>query len=589
MQQRGCGLRGKTNTPAGNKTRHQLRIRGDRSGHDVPRAFARCRTAPRRDESGATSYLRIHKPVTTADWAFLSFWRDKNRRQDIMAVAGEKTSGSLNNSQDKVARDDADAQVQAELQSLDDAPVPVCPPHTTERKLITRIDMHVVPFLCGMYLLAFLDRVNISNADLYGLSKDLRLGDDGYKFNTALVIFFVPYCVFEIPSNILLKKFRPHVWLSVNMFLFGFTTMMQGLVQNYSGLLACRFFLGLFETGMFPGAFYLIGMWYRRHEAQKRYSFFFNSTTLAGAFGGLLAAAIGKMSGMRGYGGWRWIFLIEGGITVFVSFFFFFLLPDFPEESKWLSKDEKEYVAARLRLDQGQSARDRRIALKDVANVFRDFKVAVGGFMYLGLIVPAYGYAYFSPFIIQGYGYSPIQTQLHSVPPWVAAFGFSMTIAFLSDKVQHRFAFAIFAICVAVTGLSIVIAVHDNQPLQYAALFLIAMGAYTAMPIVVCWFNMNLGGHHRRAVGSAWQVGFGNLGGIIAVYIYLKKDRPRFTTGLSVTLAFVVLSAVACFVYGFACWKANKDRKKGSAAERELTQEEKTELGDMSPDYRYQL
>jgi MFS family permease len=83
--------------------------------------------------------------------------------------------------------------------------------------------------------------------------------------------------------------------------------MLQGFVQNYSGLLATRFFLGVFETGMFPGAFYLIGMWYRRHEAQKRYSFFFSSTTLAGAFGGLLASAIGKMDGMRGYRGWRWI------------------------------------------------------------------------------------------------------------------------------------------------------------------------------------------------------------------------------------------------------------------------------------------
>ncbi|GJN70701.1 hypothetical protein PLIIFM63780_002707 [Purpureocillium lilacinum] len=501
-------------------------------------------------------------------------------------VAREKAgSASLNGSHDN-GRDIAAAEGQ---QYLDDEAVPVCPPNTTERKLLTRIDLHVMPFLCVMYLLAFLDRVNISNADIFDLSKDLNLGTDGYKFNTALVIFFVPYCVFEIPSNILLKKFRPHVWLSINMFLFGFTTMMQGLVQSYSGLLATRFFLGLFETGMFPGAFYLIGMWYRRHEAQKRYSFFFNSTTLAGAFGGLLAAAIGKMSGLRGYSGWRWIFLIEGGLTVFVSFFFFFLLPDFPEDVKWLSKDEKDFVAARLRLDQGQSARERKITLKDVGNVFKDYKVIVGGFMYLGLIVPAYGYAYFSPFIIQGYGYTRIQTQLHSVPPWAASFGFSMLIAFFSDRIKHRFSFAVFATCVAITGFSILIAVDNNRDLQYAALFLIAMGAYTAMPIIVCWFNMNLGGHHRRAVGSAWQVGFGNLGGIIAVYIYQKKDGPRFVRGLSVSLGFTCLSIVACCVYGFACWKANKDRNKKIGAEQELTREQKTELGDMSPDYRYLL
>lgn len=144
--------------------------------------------------------------------------------------------------------------------------------------------------------------MNISNANVFGLSKELGIVD-GNKYNTALVIFFVPYILFEIPSNIILKKLKPRVWLSICMFGFGLVTMLQGFVTSYSGLLTTRFFLGVFESGMFPGAFYLIGMWYRRHEAQKRYSFFFSSTTLAGAFGGLLASAIGKMDGMRGYKG----------------------------------------------------------------------------------------------------------------------------------------------------------------------------------------------------------------------------------------------------------------------------------------------
>lgn len=129
-------------------------------------------------------------------------------------------------------------------------------------------------------VLAFLDRTNIANASIFGLQNDLGL--TGTQYNTALTIFFVPYIVFEIPSNILLKKLKPHVWLSACMFLFGLVTVCQGLVQGYSGLLATRFFLGLAETGMFPGSFYLIGMWYKRSEAQRRYSFFFSSTSLAG-------------------------------------------------------------------------------------------------------------------------------------------------------------------------------------------------------------------------------------------------------------------------------------------------------------------
>jgi sugar phosphate permease len=122
----------------------------------------------------------------------------------------------------------------------------VCPPHTTEKKLMAKIDLRVIPFLCILYLLAFLDRVNIANARSFGLVADLKLKN--VEYNTALTIFFVPYVVFEIPSNVIMKKLRPHVWLSGCMFMFGLVTVCQGLVQNYSGLLATRFFLGFFEV-----------------------------------------------------------------------------------------------------------------------------------------------------------------------------------------------------------------------------------------------------------------------------------------------------------------------------------------------------
>ncbi|TLD22448.1 MFS general substrate transporter [Venturia nashicola] len=475
---------------------------------------------------------------------------------------------------------------QSEEQYDDHLHVP-CPPHTTERRLVSKIDLHVLPYLCILYLLAFLDRVNISNANIFGLSKELDLLRDN-RYNICLVIFFVPYVIFEIPSNVLLKKFKPNVWLSFCMFMFGLCTICQGLVSNYAGILTTRFFLGFFETGMFPGCFYLIGMWYRRHEAQRRYSFFFSSTTLAGAFGGLLASAIGKMDGLRGYQGWRWIFILEGTLTCVVSFAFFFLIPTFPEDAKWLTPEERTYVSARLRQDQGLSALERKITMKDVVQVFKDPKIVIGGFMYFGLIVPAYGYAYFSPGIIQSYGYSRIQTQLHSVPPWAAAFGFAMMIAYLSDKTKHRFLFTLIPIFVALAGFATLLAVHSNQHIQYAALFLCAMGAYSAMPVIVCWFNMNLGGHHRRAIGSAWQVGFGNIGGIIAVFAFLAKDSPRFVPGYSICLAFICLSALSCITYFLACAYQNKQRDR-AVRDMSLTEFEKTELGDMSPDYRYML
>ena len=112
--------------------------------------------------------------------------------------------------------------------------------------------------------------------------------------------------------------------------------------------------------------------------------------------------------------------------------------------------------------------------------------------MYFGLIVPAYGYAYFAPTIIKTFHYSNIQTQLHSVPPWAAAFGFAMLVAFASDKTRHRFAFTLIPICVSITGFALLLTNYGNRKVEYAALFLVTMGTYSAMPVIVCWFNMNL-------------------------------------------------------------------------------------------------
>lgn len=163
--------------------------------------------------------------------------------------------------------------------------------------------------------------------------------------------------------------------------------------------------------------------------------------------------------------------------------------------------------------------------------------------MYFGQVVTAYGksfiqvieqgltiagYAYFAPSIIKTYGYSgmslshhlpdrslilpAIKTQLYSIPPWAAAFGFSMLVAWLSDKLRHRYLFTLIPMLVAMAGYGILLNIHgeSSKNTQYGALFLVTSGCYSAMPVLICWYTMNLGGHRRRSIGSAWQIGFGN-------------------------------------------------------------------------------
>ncbi|KAE8423467.1 MFS transporter [Aspergillus pseudocaelatus] len=459
----------------------------------------------------------------------------------------------------------------------------------SERKLMAKIDLHLLPCLCILYLLAFLDRVNVSNAAILGLKEDLNL-EQGTKFNTALTIFFVPYIFCEIPSNILLKKLKPHVWLSGCMFMFGVVMICQGFVTNWGGLMTTRFFLGVFEAGMFPGCFYLMGMWYRRSEAQKRFSFFFSSTSLAGGFGGLLAYGLSQMGGIRGYSGWRWVFIIEGIITAVVALVLFFLIPDFPEDAKWLNEVERAFIREKLASDVGKSAHQVQMGWSEIATVLKDYKVILGGIMYFGLIVPAYSYAFFAPSIIKSYGYDSVTTQLYSIPPWVASFGFSMIIAFCSDRLKHRFAFTVIPLMIAIAGFAMLFSIHgtDHRTAEYGALFLVTCGAYSAMPVIVCWFAMNLGGHHRRSVGIAWQIGFGNIGGIIATYCFLEKDAPLYKPGYSVCMAFCCLTIAACCAYMAAMWFDNRKRDNSPVDPNAISDEQAEYLGDLAPTYRYQ-
>lgn len=166
-----------------------------------------------------------------------------------------------------------------------------------------------------------------------------------------------------------------------------------------------------------------------------------------------------------------------------------------------------------------------------------------------------------------------------------------MLVAVLSDRARHRLAFTLAPIAIAVAGFAVLLAVHDDTQVQYAALFLVCMGTYGAMPVIVCWFNMNLGGHARRAVGSAWQIGFGNIGGIVATYSFLAKDAPEYKPGYGICLGFIALSAASCCAYAALITRENRTRARAGAARAgaHLPENEKAALGDLNPEFRYML
>lgn len=456
------------------------------------------------------------------------------------------------------------------------------------RKLMWKIDVCLIPPFCLLYFLSFLDRVNISNAKLYNMAEDLYL--TGNQYNTALTVFFVPYVFFEVLSNYLIKFVKPHIWLSSLILIFGGISIGMGFSRNFGDLVACRFLIGMTESGTFPSIFYLLSNYYSKVESQRRFSAFFSVTSLAGAASGAIAYKIHEMDGRSGLASWQWLFIVEGIVTCGCSIILFFTIADFPEECRFLKSNEIAFLKRKLEILSGsKSSFEIKNTFKDVAKCFKDILIWLPALAYFGLIIPSYGYAYFAATIIREMGYSAVSANQHSVYPWITAFGLCNIIAFISDRFKRRLPFFLFCCVLAIVGLAMILGAKDYPNVRYAGCFLTASGLYSAMPLIVCWAALNNGGHIRKSVGTAWQVGFGNIGGIISTFIFLAKDAPVYRPGLLVSLAATCFAIVCGVLYWLVVMHLNKTKQMPEYKEKfySLDEREQLMLGDRNPSFKY--
>lgn len=215
--------------------------------------------------------------------------------------------------------------------------------------------------------------VNIGNARLYNLERDLGLV--GSQYQTAVAILFVTYLAFELPSNLVLKPFTPRRWIAFIAFGWGIVATMTGLVRNYGELLAVRLILGALEAGLFPGLNVYLTFFYTKRELALRVGYLFVSAAVAGALGGLLAYGIGQMDGVSGMSGWRWIMIIEGIPSVALGVATYFLLPNDPEHAYFLTPEEKKFMVVRARRGYGNTASAQEFDKNDMLAAFKDWKV----------------------------------------------------------------------------------------------------------------------------------------------------------------------------------------------------------------------
>lgn len=420
-----------------------------------------------------------------------------------------------------------------------------------EKKLVRKIDARM-SILVVIWILNAIDRSNAAAARLRGFEEDLGL--KGQQFATVLSIFYVGYILMQVPSNMFLNYLgKPSLYLPASMILWGLISCFTGVAHNFVGVLLARLFLGFAEATFFPGAFFLLSKWYKRDELGLRTAILFCGSLSANAFGGLLAAGIlGGMEGKLGHAAWRWLFYIEGAVTIVVAIIAIFVLPDFPRTMKWLTPAEKRLAELRMIEDAGGDGDHDEDP--EAEGFFYGFMLMVKDWKVWWLAVAltaqvvALSFNYYFPTLAATLGYNATISLLLCAPPWI----FAAIVAFLTsrhaDKTGERFFHIAGPFAVGIIGF-IIAEVTMNTAARYIALFLMTQ-SYAGFIVFWSWCANSLPRpHSKRAASIALINACSQLGGIAGSYVWPTKWGRSYRKSYGICTACFVCTIAMCFVF----------------------------------------
>lgn len=446
--------------------------------------------------------------------------------------------------------------------------------HTNQTKgLLRKIDLRLLPILVLMYLLNFLDRNNLAQARLGGLEVDLGMNPESTQFNLVTSILFVGYLLMQLPSNLLLTRLRPSLYLGTVMAIWGAISAAQSSVQSFGGLVGTRFVLGFAEAPFFAGAIFLMSSWYTRAELSVRIAWFYSGSSLANMFGGLIAAGVlNDLEGAHGIQGWRWLFIIEGTITIGVALIAIFVLPDFPATTRWLSEDERLYAQWRLVSDANESDDNKSTSVWiGVKQAFSDYR------LYICILLQhcsllSQTFQYFFPSIVKTLGYGNITTLLLTVPVWGATFLVSLLMTWSSGRTGDRSLHIVGLMLVSAVGNVIAVSTTSTGA-RFFAMFLMPMGAVAAYQIILAWIaNSFIRPLVKRSASIATCNMIGNTASIYGSYMWPKPDAPRYIPGGSANAAVCVIVALIAIAFRLVLQHENRKLEQAEGQGRDLEQ-----------------
>ncbi|KAH0493367.1 hypothetical protein TgHK011_000040 [Trichoderma gracile] len=412
-----------------------------------------------------------------------------------------------------------------------------------ERRVVRKLDLNLVPLVMALYLLAFLDRSNIGNARIAGMSDDLNLIGDRYDW--LLTIFYIPYIVFEF-LGIMWKVVPPHIWATFVVFLWGLV-----------------FIMGAAEAAYGPGIPYLLSFFYLRHEVGFRCGVFLSAAPLANTFAGALAYGI--TSGHPSIAKWRVLFLVEGLPTIVMAAVAFFYLPDSPEKAKFLDEDEKRGAMARSVRQAGTSRRIGGVDWKDFGRGLIDIKAWFTGLMYFSCNVSFASLPVFLPTILSEMGFSDVAAQGLTAPPFFLSFLVTLVTPYIADRTQQRGLMLVVLTLVGGIGY-VILATAKSVGARYFGVFMAAGGIFPSIANILPWVLNNQGSDTRRGAGIVLLNVIGQCGPLLGTRLYPAREGPFYVKGQSICAAFMFFTTfLAIGLRALLVWENKQlDKKYGT-------------------------
>ncbi|KXJ89225.1 major facilitator superfamily domain-containing protein [Microdochium bolleyi] len=437
-----------------------------------------------------------------------------------------------------------------------------------EKKLVRKIDLYLMPSIWLLYLLAYMDRSNIGNAKVAGMDRDLGMSDTDYSL--AINLFQVSYVVFSVPSNMVLARTRASYYMSTIMGLWGIVVAAMAAARTPAQLWGLRFALGALEAGFSPAVFYVYSAWYRRHEQSKRFMVFWSAGILSGAFAGILAGLIASgLDGAHGLAGWRWLFLVEGIITVGIAFLSPLVLLDQPEQCKKFTPEERALAVRRLKadgFDTGTAALTTTTTTTDQVGLAHALWAALTtpafwlifiGFM---MVDGSFSIGYFYPTLVAGLGYDSATAQFMTAPLYVVVLPFAVALSCAADRCpRHRGVLLAGTLVLGAlfSAIAAAPAVRDDLVARYVLMCLLNCAMYSAVPLALSFATTELGGVEpaTRAIALAVMSALGNLAQIYSSYLWPGADAPQYVKGFA---TYAGLLAFGACLYGVGWWLFRK-------------------------------